>query len=83
MLTTHIRSGLALLRPIGELDTVSYGANTLTIAHLSRRRGALAVLVRCNLFEERYDLADYPICVLSSAASVACGIEEGDTAEDG
>jgi hypothetical protein len=64
-----------LLRAYWRVGHVSCGINALTSPPLSRRvhRAALAVPGRCNSFEERRDLADYPICIPSSAEPVASG----------
>ena len=51
------------------------GTKILTIPRLSRRlrHGALTALDRCDLFDERHDLADYPIYIPSNAEPVAWG----------
>jgi hypothetical protein len=61
--------------PNWQVGDVLCGTKTLAIPRLSRRfrHGALIALDRCNSFDERHDLADYPMCIPSSAESVASG----------
>jgi len=71
MLAPHISGGLVF-----ELASiVSCVTNALVGPHPSRRvrYAALAAPGRWNSFEERYDLADCPIWLPSSAENVASG----------
>jgi hypothetical protein len=72
MLTPHINCVPVFAK--ASWTVVSCGKNALAIPPLSRRvrRCASAALGRCTSFEERRDLADYPICIRSSAEPVAC-----------
>jgi hypothetical protein len=76
MLTPHIGGDFGfLLRDFPRFGHVSCGTNPLTRPPLIRRvrRVALAALGRCTSCEERRDLADYPIYILSSAECAVCG----------
>jgi hypothetical protein len=78
---SHFQCGLFLPRAYLQVGHVSCGTNTLTSPPLSHRirRVALAVLDRCNSFEERRDLAGCATCIASSAERAASGTSRKPT----